>query len=225
MQNLKLNNIFDFYHSSGLYDRVIFKKKIKKENNITINDVKKSLENLSYIFDKNKEHLVFSDGNFKSKIMIIGEAPGVSDEKENKPFVGEAGKLLDKMLSAINLTRNIVYITNVINFRPPDNRKPTIKEIEKFKPLLLQHISLIRPEVILLLGSTAYETFFGSDVSITKSRGQWLKINIDELNIDCIASFHPAFLLRQPQQKKYSWEDLKKLKEKIVEKNIISDYA
>ena len=135
----------------------------------------------------------------------------------NRPFVGEAGKLLDKMLSAINLDRDSVYITNVINYRPPDNRKPTSDEINLFLPYLKEHIQLINPRLILLLGSTALEAFFNKEYSITKIRGTWLKIEIKNKVFNCLPSFHPAFLLRQPEQKKQSWTDLQIIRDSLKE--------
>ena len=200
--------ISDYYHFTELYDRLIYRKKIGIQKNFTIQELKIKINNLSNIYNKNAEQMVFADGNPKSNLMIIGEAPGANEEKFQRPFVGEAGKLLDKMLSAINLNRDSVYITNVINYRPPDNRKPTSDEINLFLPYLKEHIQLINPRVILLLGSTALEAFFNKEYSITKIRGTWLKIKIKNQVFNCLPSFHPAFLLRQPEQKKQSWTDL-----------------
>ena len=200
--------ISDYYHFTELYDRLIYRKKNGIQKNFTIQELKIKINNLSNIYNKNAEQMVFADGNPKSNLMIIGEAPGANEEKFQRPFVGEAGKLLDKMLSAINLNRDSVYITNVINYRPPDNRKPTSDEINLFLPYLKEHIQLINPRLILLLGSTALEAFFNKEYSITKIRGTWLKIKIKNQVFNCLPSFHPAFLLRQPEQKKQSWTDL-----------------
>ena len=209
--------ISDYYHFTELYDRLIYRKKIGIQKNFTIQELKIKINNLSNIYNKNKEQMVFADGNPKSNLMIIGEAPGANEEKFNRPFVGEAGKLLDKMLSAINLNRDSVYITNVINYRPPDNRKPTPDEINLFLPYLKEHIQLINPRLILLLGSTALEAFFNKEYSITKIRGTWLKIKIKNKVFNCLPSFHPAFLLRQPEQKKQSWTDLQIIRDSLKE--------
>ena len=209
--------ISDYYHFTELYDRLIYKKKIGIQKNFTIQELKIKINNLSNIYNKNAEQMVFADGNPKSNLMIIGEAPGANEEKFHKPFVGEAGKLLDKMLSAINLNRDSVYITNVINYRPPDNRKPTSDEINLFLPYLKEHIQLINPKLILLLGSTALEAFFNKEYSITKIRGTWLKIKIKNKVFNCLPSFHPAFLLRQPEQKKQSWTDLQIIRDSLKE--------
>ena len=169
---------------------------------------------------KNATNLVFSDGNPFAKVMIIGEGPGANEDKEGKPFVGRAGKLLDKMLEAIKLNRDNVYISNVVNFRPPKNRKPTDEEIDRYLPFLIKHIELINPKILLLLGSTALNALIGNEIVISKARGKWLNKKIGNCNTQVIASFHPAFLMRQPDQKKYAWEDLKMIRKKMSELKI-----
>ena len=164
---------------------------------------------------KNANNLVFSDGNINSKIMIIGEGPGANEDAEGKPFVGRAGKLLDKMLAAINLDRTKVYISNVVNYRPPSNRKPTDEEIERYLPFLVSHIEIINPKIILLLGSTAMNALIGGEVVISKARGKWIQKQIGTNKSWVIASFHPAFLMRQPEQKKLAWIDLKMIRDKL----------
>ena len=164
---------------------------------------------------ENASNLVFSDGNPNSKVMIIGEGPGANEDKEGFPFVGRAGQLLDKMLHAINLNRKNVYITNVVNYRPPENRKPTEKEVERYLPYLKKHIEIIKPKIILLLGSTAMNAILKNADVISKMRGKWHEIEINNLKIYSIISFHPAYLLRQPDQKKFSWIDLKMIREKL----------
>ena len=162
----------------------------------------------------NAKNLVFSDGNINSKIMIIGEGPGANEDMEGKPFVGRAGKLLDKMLASIKLDRTKVYISNVVNYRPPENRKPTETEIERYLPYLKTHIEIISPKILILLGSTALNALIGSEVVISKARGKWIQKKIGETNTWIIASFHPAFLMRQPAQKKLAWIDLKMIRDK-----------
>tara|TARA_B100001996_G_scaffold284403_1_gene224729 strand:- start:18 stop:716 length:699 start_codon:yes stop_codon:yes gene_type:complete len=164
---------------------------------------------------KNAKNLVFGDGNINSKIMLIGEGPGANEDAEGKPFVGRAGKLLDKMLAAIHLDRAKVYISNVVNYRPPDNRKPTEEEIEKYLPYLISHIEIINPKIILLLGSTALNALIGNEVVISKARGKWMQKQIASTKPWIIASFHPAFLMRQPDQKKMAWIDLKMIRDKL----------
>ena len=169
---------------------------------------------------KSAKNLVFSDGNINSKIMIIGEGPGAQEDEAGIPFVGRAGKLLDKMLQAINLNRDKVYISNVVNYRPPENRKPTEDEIKRYLPYLTKHIEVIKPKILILLGSTALNAIIGNEDVISKCRGKWFVKNIGEIETNVIASFHPAFLMRQPEQKKKSWIDLKMVREKIKVLNI-----
>ena len=178
----------------------------------------KAIENCN--LKKNASKIVFSDGNIQSPIMIVGEGPGANEDKEGKPFVGRAGKLLDKMLEAIKLNRKNVYISNVVNFRPPMNRKPTDEEIKRYLPFLVRHVELINPKILLLLGSTALNALVGNEVVISKARGKWVNKKIGIANPEIIASFHPAFLMRQPDQKKYAWEDLKMIKKKMSELKI-----
>ena len=146
--------------------------------------------------------------------MIVGEGPGANEDIEGKPFVGRAGKLLDKMLASIKLDRTKVYISNVVNYRPPQNRKPTDDEINKYLPYLKTHIEIINPKILVLLGSTALNSLIGNEIVISKARGKWVQKEIGKTKIWVIASFHPAFLMRQPEQKKLAWIDLKMIREK-----------
>ena len=169
---------------------------------------------------KNATNLVFGDGNINSKIMIIGEGPGANEDMEGLPFVGRAGKLLDKMLNAIQLDRSKVYISNVVNYRPPNNRKPEPSEINRYSEFLKEHISIIDPKILILMGSTAMEAILGSNKKISKERGQWKEVIIKQKNYKTIVTFHPAYLLRKPDQKKFSWEDLKIVRKEIDQQNI-----
>ena len=166
------------------------------------------------------KNLVFSDGNSSSKIMIVGEGPGQKEDELGKPFVGDAGMLLNKMLKAINLDRTNVYITNVVNYRPPNNRKPEISEINRYSEYLRKHISIINPEILILMGSTAMEALFGNKVKISKERGKWKEIILNNKTYPVIITFSPSYLIRYPENKKFSWEDLKKIKQKIEDLNI-----
>ena len=163
---------------------------------------------------KSATNLVFGDGNIDAKIMIIGEGPGAQEDSEGIPFVGRAGKLLDKMLEAIQLDRDKVYISNVVNYRPPANRRPTEDEIKKYLPYLKTHIEIINPKILILLGSTALTALVGNIEVISKARGKWIQKEIGKIKPWIIASFHPAFLMRQPEQKKLAWIDLKMVREK-----------
>ena len=164
----------------------------------------------------NATNMVFSDGNPKSKIMLIGEAPGANEDKEGLPFVGRAGALLDKMLDAIGLDRKKVYISNIINYRPPDNRRPTDQEIKRYLPFISKHIEIISPKILVLLGSTAMNALIGNEVVISKMRGKWIKKKFGSCETSVIITFHPAFLMRQPAQKKMAWIDLKMIRDKKI---------
>lgn len=191
-------------------DKKILLKKLKDKIS-TISECK--LKN-------NSNNIVFNDGNINSPIMLIGEAPGQKEDELSKPFVGEAGSLLNKMLSAINLNRKDLYITNVVNYRPPLNRKPDSNEIKRYSEFLLEHVYIIKPKIIILLGSTAMEAFFGSNLKISKERGIWKEMLIKDKAFLTMVTFHPAYLLRQNDQKKYSWIDLKNIRNKIDELKI-----
>jgi uracil-DNA glycosylase len=181
----------------------------------SLEELKKSISNIKNCeFKKNATNIVFSDGNPKSKIMILGEAPGSNEDQEGLPFVGRAGTLLDKMLASINLDRKSVYISNIINYRPPENRKPTYEEINIYLPFVKKHIEIISPKILILLGSTAMNALIGDDVVISKVRGQWIEKEFGQCQTSVIVTFHPAFLMRQPTQKKLAWIDLKMIEAK-----------
>lgn len=168
------------------------------------------------------KHTVIGDGNTQADIMLIGEAPGAEEDKIGKPFVGAAGQLLNKMLSAINLDRNKVYITNVIPWRPPNNRTPSNEEILQCLPFLQKHIELIKPKLIVLLGAIAAKSVLSTPLGISKLRGRWHEYKSLYLieSILCLATYHPAFLLRSPGFKKTAWEDLQQLQKKIENENL-----
>ena len=164
--------------------------------------------------------MVFSDGNPNSKIMIVGEGPGANEDLEGVPFIGRTGELLNKMLLSINLDRDNVYISNVVNYRPPENRNPSKEEINRYLPYLIKHIELINPQILILLGSTALNAVIGDDNIISDVRGKWIEKKIGNCSTLVMATFHPAFLMRQPAQKKLSWIDLKMIKKKISDLKI-----
>jgi uracil-DNA glycosylase family 4 len=166
---------------------------------------------------RSSTNIVFSDGNPDSNVMIIGEGPGANEDLEGVPFIGRTGELLDKMLSSINLDRENVYISNVVNYRPPENRNPTKEEIARYLPYLIKHIEIINPQILILLGTTALNAIIGNDNAISEIRGKWINKKIGVCNTSIIVSFHPAFLMRQPDQKKLSWIDLKMIRKKILD--------
>ena len=194
---------------------------IPEDKSKSLEFLKKSIMNLKKCdLKKNAKNIVFSDGNPKSKIMLIGEAPGANEDDEGLPFVGRAGRLLDKMLASINLNREKVYISNIVNYRPPENRKPTDREIKRYLPFITKHIEIINPKILVLLGSTAMNEIIGNDIVISKMRGKWIDKRFGDCKASLIITFHPAFLMRQPAQKKLAWVDLKMIRDKKVKLGI-----
>ena len=177
-----------------------------------------SIENCN--LKDNSENLVLGDGNIKSPIMIIGETPGEAEDDCGFSFQGEVGPLLKKMLLAIDLDINKIYKTYSINFRTPEDRKPTTKEIKRYSPFLKDHVSIIDPKIIILMGSTAMESIINSNNKISVERGKWKEIILKSKTYPLMITYSPSYLLRYPENKKYSWEDLKKIKKKIQELNI-----
>jgi len=220
--NSELINSYDIEYIFS--DKPINRFKIKpilEDKSKLLSDLRSEINNIvNCELKSSATKLVFSDGDNQSQIMIIGEGPGQKEDEAGKPFVGDAGMLLNKMLKAINIERGKVYITNVVNYRPPNNRKPEPAEVSRYSNFLRKHISIIDPKILILMGSTAMESLFGSKIKITKERGNWKDIIINNKTYLCMITFHPAYLLRQPEQKKYSWADLKEIKKKIDELNL-----
>ena len=220
-QNDILNNLVSEYSFANKpINRFITKPKV--ENKLEkLNLLRKKIQGIENCkLKNNSKNIVFSDGDISSPLMIVGEGPGQTEDDQGKPFVGEAGKLLNKMLNAIKIERSKIYITNVVNYRPPDNRKPEPDEILRYSEFLKEHISIFDPKILILMGSTAMEALFGNKIKITKSRGEWKEIVVKNKVFKTIITFHPAYLLRQPDQKKFSWQDLKKIRKEIDNLNI-----
>ena len=219
--SVKLLKYYKFINHNLIYNNKAINR-YKKDNFEISGDkakklqkLKKSISNIKNCeLKKSATNIVFADGNPKAKIMLIGEGPGSNEDQEGLPFVGRAGALLDKMLASIDLNRKNVYITNVVNYRPPENRRPTEEEIAKYLPYLKKHIEIINPKILVLLGSTALNALIGNEVVISKARGQWIEKQFGECKTSVIVTFHPAFLMRQPAQKKMAWIDLKMIREK-----------
>lgn len=161
--------------------------------------------------------LVFADGNPNADIMFIGEAPGRDEDLQGKPFVGRAGQLLDKMLLSIGLDRTRVYIANTVPWRPPGNRTPTQAEISACLPFLQRQIELVDPKILVTVGAPASQTLFETSQSISRLRGQWREVDAGGKTRQGMAILHPAYLLRQPAQKKLAWQDLLLLKKALDE--------
>ena len=186
-----------------------------------LNKLKKLINSIQNCnLKKYSKNLILGDGNINSPIMIIGEAPGPEDEKNGKTFQGEVGLLLNKMLNAINISKEGIYSTYVINYRTPEDRKPTSQEIKKYSIFLKDHISIIDPKIIILFGSSAMESVTTLSSKISNERGKWKEIILKNKTYPIMITFNPSYLIRFPENKKYSWEDLKKIKKKILDLNI-----
>ncbi len=177
-----------------------------------------SIENCN--LKENSKTLIMGDGDINSPIMLIGETPGELEDKSGHSFQGEIGLLLKKMLMAINIKIEKVYLTYSINFRPPDDRKPSPQEIKRYSSFLKKHISIISPKIIILMGTTAMESVTSLKNKISSERGKWKEIIIKNQTFPLMITFSPSYLIRFPENKKHSWEDLKIIKQKIKDLNI-----
>ena len=197
-------------------DDISIKKKIEKLSNL-----KKLISSIKDCNLKdNSKNLVMGDGDINSPIMLIGETPGEAEDNSGKLFQGDVGSLLKKMLLAINIKIEKLYLTYSINFRPPEDRKPNTQEIKRYSVFLKEHISIINPKIIILMGSTAMEAVTSLNSKISNERGKWKEIILKNKTFPLIVTFSPSYLIRFPDNKKYSWEDLKKIKQKILDLNI-----
>ncbi len=160
---------------------------------------------------------VFADGAPDSGVMIIGEAPGADEDRLGLPFVGVSGKLLDLMLNAVGLDRQTAYITNVVPWRPPGNRKPTADEVALCLPFLERHVELIQPKALLLVGGLSAQSLLARTEGITRLRGRWGEVSLPGLSrpVPALATFHPAYLLRSPAQKRLAWRDMLAFRERL----------
>ena len=227
-QNDKLNEeLINTIEADFVFDKKPINRfsAVKKESHISKRNKQDLLENLKKQLNSidncklksNSKNIVLGEGNIDSPIMLIGEAPGEIEDKVGNPFKGESGELLDKMLIAINIKRQNIYTSYAINFRPPEDRKPTSPEIKRYSNFLKEHISIIDPKIIILMGSTAMEAVTGINEKISSERGKWKEIILNNNTYPLMITFNPSYLIRYPDNKKYSWEDLKKIREKVKE--------
>ena len=231
-QNDKLNEeLINTIEANFVFDKKPINRfsAVKKESDISQRNKQDLLENLKKQLNSidncklksNSKNIVLGEGNIDSPIMLIGEAPGEIEDKVGNPFKGESGELLDKMLIAINIKRQNIYTSYAINFRPPEDRKPTSQEIKRYSNFLKEHISIIDPKIIILMGSTAMEAVTGINEKISSERGKWKEIILNNNTYPLMITFNPSYLIRYPDNKKYSWEDLKKIREKVKELKLI----
>ena len=186
-----------------------------------LNDLKKQINSIENCNLKdNSQNLVLGDGNINSPLMLIGEAPGIEEDRSSMSFKGEIGELLTKMLLAIKIKRENIYCSYAINYRPPEDRKPTSIEIKRYSVFLKEHISIINPKIVILMGSSAMEAVTGINTKISSERGKWKEVLLKNKTYPLMITFNPSYLIRFPENKKYSWEDLKRIRQKIQDLKI-----
>jgi DNA polymerase len=182
----------------------------------TLDELRTALENFEGCgLKKTATQIVFADGTPGSRVMLVGEAPGRDEDIQGVPFVGRSGQLLDRMLAAIGLDRSSVYIANVVPWRPPGNRTPTPQETAACRPFTLRQIELADPDFLICLGAPSAAELMGNTQGILKFRGRWQEFNTGKRTIRAMATLHPAYLLRQPLQKRLAWRDLLALREAL----------
>lgn len=191
----------------------------------TLDELRAALESFQGLsLKRTATQMVFADGVQTAKIMLVGEAPGADEDRMGLPFVGVSGQLLDRMLAAIGLSRETnVYISNVINWRPPGNRSPSDSEIALSLPFIQRHIEIINPAVVVFVGGVSAKALLQSSLGITRLRGRWVDYTSEGLSlpVPALATFHPAYLLRSPAQKALAWADLLSLKKKLQALKIV----
>jgi DNA polymerase len=206
LPSLGIKEIYLSLQAKEIFEKMRSKRKLLEEIRQKLGECKRCK------LYQTRHHIVFGEGNPEAKLVLVGEAPGREEDLQGKPFVGAAGQLLTKMLKAIGLSREEVYICNVIKCRPPGNRNPQPDEIDACLPFLLEQLKVINPKVICTLGSISTHTLLNTKIPVSKLRGQihaWQGIKL-------IPTFHPAYLLRNPSQKRLAWEDLQLIK-KVIE--------
>ena len=215
----------NFVFKNKPINRFKFTETILEENQTDktelLNGLKKqinSIENCN--LKNNSQNLVLGDGNMNSPLMLIGEAPGIEEDRSGMPFKGEIGELLNKMLLAIKIKRENIYCSYVINFRPPEDRKPTSIEIKRYSVFLKEHMSIINPKIVILMGGSAMEAVTGINTKISDERGKWKEVILKNKTYPIMITFNPSYLIRFPENKKYSWEDLKRIRQKIQDLKI-----
>lgn len=183
------------------------------ESNETIEQIRADIGNCTRCeLSQGRTQIVHSTGNFQADLMFVGEAPGADEDAKGEPFVGRAGQLLTKIIEGIGMKREQVFIGNINRCRPPGNRAPTLPEAETCKPFLIREIAVVRPKVIVVLGNTATQNLLNTKVGITKLRGNFQ----DYFGVKVMPTFHPAYLLRDPNKKREVWEDMKKVRDYLA---------
>ncbi|MDR2781871.1 MAG: uracil-DNA glycosylase [Holosporaceae bacterium] len=208
MNKSDLYQILEWFSDAGVFDVTSDMSTVQRETKkevASLAELKEIVSKIDISIKKCALNMVFGVGNEKAEILLLGEAPGEEEDRQGFPFVGQSGQLLDKILAAVGLDRTKVYITNILPWRPPGNRTPTGQEIAMFRPYVLKHISLVNPKVVICLGGTATKALLQTSSGIMQLRGKWMQI--PEFSAKIMPTFHPAYLLRSPSQKREAWHD------------------
>lgn len=206
----ELRHLVDWLNEAGVADLSLDPSKKKKDEVDSLEKLREVMRKVPIPLRDTALNMVFGVGNPEADVLFLGEAPGSEEDKQGMPFVGQSGQLLDKILATVELDREKVYITNILPWRPPGNRAPTGSEIALFRPYVLKHIALINPKLVVCLGGTATKALLETTLGIMQLRGKFTKI--PELDAQILPTFHPAFLLRSPSQKREVWLDFLNIK-------------
>ena len=210
--------------ASASQDELAESARERAERCSTLEELRAALEAFDECgLKRTAKNLVFSDGNPDGRVMFIGEAPGRDEDLQGKSFVGRSGQLLDRMLAAIGLDRDSVYIANVIYWRPPGNRDPSPVEMAQCRPFIKRQIELANPDIIVPIGAVPARELIGTTSGILRLRGQWKSYQVNGRDVPVLPSLHPAYLLRQPAQKKLAWRDFLAIRRKLDEPDNKSD--
>jgi DNA polymerase len=218
MDQRALYQVLKWFSDAGVSDitsdAVATQRPAKKEIT-TLAELKEAISKVDIPLKKCALNMVFGTGNENADLLLLGEAPGEEEDKQGLPFVGQSGLLLDKILAAVDLDRTKVYITNILPWRPPGNRTPTGQEISMFRQYVLKHISLVNPKVVVCLGGTATKALLQTTDGIVHLRGKWT--GIPEISAKIMPTFHPAYLLRSPSQKREVWHDFLSVRDYLLQ--------
>ncbi|GHT90703.1 hypothetical protein FACS1894122_01660 [Alphaproteobacteria bacterium] len=212
----KLRQVAEWFSEAGVSDILadaVQGRGVTKGGISTLAELKEAMSRVNISIKECALNMVFGVGNERADILLLGEAPGAEEDKQGIPFVGQSGQLLDKILETVGLDRTNVYITNILPWRPPGNRTPTTEEVTLFRPYVLKHISLINPKIVVCVGGTAAKTLLQTNESMSQLRGKCMKI--PELSAEIFSTFHPAYLLRSPSQKRESWIDFLSIRQRM----------
>ncbi|MBQ7674246.1 MAG: uracil-DNA glycosylase [Alphaproteobacteria bacterium] len=215
--NKEVIDVLKWFSDAGVSDISVDINTVQRAAKQSINtlaELKEAMRKVEISIKDCALNMVFGVGNEHADILLLGEAPGAEEDRQGIPFVGQSGQLLDKILAAVGLDRTKVYITNILPWRPPGNRTPTLQEITLFRPYVIKHISLVNPKIVVCLGGTATKALLQTTQTMTQLRGRWSRI--EEISAVILPTFHPAYLLRSPSQKRETWLDFLTVKNKAA---------